>query len=598
MGGHMGKVAWVDLSTGKMEVEELAEEVRRKYLGGTALAAYLMRRFRFREIDPLGPENVLIFAAGPLTGANVPTSGRYAVAAKSPATGIWGEADSGGRLGIAIKSAGFDAIAITGKAPSPSVLCVINGEVSIVPADAVWGKDTVETFDILTEKYGKKAAIACIGPAGERKVPLAGIMSEGSHARAAGRCGLGAVMGSKNLKAMVADGILRTPVAHLKELQQSIREFTPFMMEKLKRPRQLGTPGGTVGNAVLGDLSGYNWTNGNCGKLVECLSGEIIKQDYVVGEYHCPPCSIGCGKEARIPSGPYAGKSSPIEYETVGGFGPQCGIFDLDTILQANDLCNRLGMDTISVSGAIAFVFEAVSKGLIPSPPGGPKLEWGQGEAVLTLVRQIAFGEGVGGMMQGGIRKAAQQLGPEAEKFAMHVKGLEPPYHDPRALASLALAYATSNRGACHRGCTHTLERQPMPGLGYPKPLDRFAHEGKGKSAAIAQNYAELSNSMKFCSIAMPALDLPVLVTWLNFVTGWEMDGAELLRVGERSFNLKRLLNISCGVSRADDTLPYRFTHEPFESGSSAGHVPDLPPMLDEYYEFRGWDKNGIPTTE
>ena len=198
--------------------------------------------------------------------------------------------------------------------------------------------------------------------------------------------------------------------------------------------------------------------------------------------------------------------------------------------------------------------------------------------------------------MQGGIRKAAQQLGPEAEKFAMHVKGLEPPYHDPRALASLAVAYATANRGACHRGCTHTLERQPMPGLGYPKPLDRFAHEGKGKSAAIAQNYAELSNSMKFCSIAMPALDVPILVTWLNFVTGWDMDGAELLRVGERSFNLKRLLNISCGVSRADDTLPYRFTHEPFESGASAGHVPDLPTMLDEYYEFRGWDKNGIPT--
>ena len=178
MGGHMGKVAWVDLSTGKMEVEELAEKVRRKYLGGTALAAYLMRRFRFREIDPLGPENVLIFAAGPLTGANVPTSGRYAVAAKSPATGIWGEADSGGRLGIAIKSAGFDAIAITGKAPAPSVLCLINGEASIVPADAVWGKDTVETFDILTEKYGKKAAIACIGPAGERKVPLAGIIAK------------------------------------------------------------------------------------------------------------------------------------------------------------------------------------------------------------------------------------------------------------------------------------------------------------------------------------------------------------------------------------------------------------------------------------
>jgi aldehyde:ferredoxin oxidoreductase len=586
----------MDLSTGTARVEGIPEEVKRKYVGGTALAAYLMRQCRFHEIDPLGPENFLIFAAGPLTGANVPTSGRYAVIAKSPATGIWGEADSGGRFGIALKAAGYDAIAITGKAPSPSVLCVINGDLSLAPADEVWGKDTVETFDLLTAKYGRKAAIACIGPAGERKVPLAGIMSEGSHARAAGRCGLGAVMGSKNLKAVVADGSFRTPVAHLKELQQSIREFTPFMMEKLKRPRQLGTPGGTVGNAVLGDLSAYNWTNGDCGKLTECLSGEILKQEYVVGEYHCPPCSIGCGKEAQVPGGSYAGKSSPIEYETVGGFGPQCGMFDWDTILQANDLCNRLGMDTISVSGVVAFVFEAVSKGLIQNPAGGPKLEFGRGEAVLALVQQIASGEGIGAMLQNGIRKAAQQLGPEADKFALHVKGLEPPYHDPRALASLAVAYATSNRGACHRGCTHTLERQPMPGLGYPKPLDRFAHEGKGKSTAIAQNYAELSNSLKFCSIAMPALDLPILVTWLNFVTGWDMDAVELLRVGERSFNLKRLLNVSCGLTRADDTLPYRFTHEPFESGASAGHLPDLPLMLDEYYEFRGWDKNGVPT--
>ena len=597
MGGYMGKLAWIDLSTGGVKVEEISEDIQRKYIGGSGLAAYIMRRFRFGEIDPLGPENVLIFSSGPLTGANVPTSGRFAVAAKSPLTGIWGEADSGGRFGIALKSAGFDAIAITGKAQSPSVLCVNNGDVSLVPANGVWEKDTVETFDILTEKYGKKAAIVCIGPAGERLVPLASIMSEGSHARAAGRCGLGAVMGSKRLKAVVADGTMRTPVAHPNELQQSIREITPYMMEKLARPRKLGTPGGTVGNAVLGDLSGFNWTNGDCGKLVECLSGETMIKDHAAGKYHCPPCSIGCGKEVRVRSGPYAGKTAPIEYETIGGFGPQCGVFDWDIIIQANNLCNRLGMDTISVSGAIAFVFEAVSKGLIKNPPAGPKLEWGKGEAVLSLVQQIASGEGVGAMVRGGIRRAAQQLGPEAEKFAMHVKGLEPPYHDPRVLASLAVAYATSNRGACHRGCTHTMERTAMPGLGYPKPMDRLAHEGKGKMAAIAQNYAELSNSLKFCSIAMSVLDLPLLVTWTNCVTGWDMDAAELLRAGERTFNLKRLLNLSCGITRADDTLPYRFTHEPFESGASAGHLPDLPKMLDEYYEFRGWDKDGVPTT-
>jgi aldehyde:ferredoxin oxidoreductase len=498
MGGHMGKLARIDLSTGETKVEDISEEVRRKYIGGTALSAYIMKQTRFHEVDPLGPENVLIFSAGPLTGANVPTSGRYAVVAKSPLTGIWGEADSGGRFGIALKAAGFDAIAISGQAHSPSVLTIIDGKISVVSADPVWGKDTVETFDILTAQYGSKAAVVCIGPAGERMIRLASIMTEGSHARAAGRCGLGAVMGSKRLKAIVANGNLITPVAYPKELQQSIREITPYMLEKMARVRKFGTPGGTVGNAVIADLSGWNWRKGDCGKLAECLSGEIMMEEYGAGKYHCPPCAIGCGKEVRIPGGPNSGKTTPLEYETIGGFGPQCGIFDWNFIIQADDLCNRLGMDTISTSNAVAFVFEAVSKGLIKSPHQGPKLEFGNGEAVLSLVRQIAAGEGIGELMQYGTRRAAQQLGPEAEKFVMHVKGLEPPYHDPRALSSLAVAYATMHRGACHRGGSQTLERNAMPGLGFPKPFDRLAQEGKGRMVAIAQNYTELSNSLKF----------------------------------------------------------------------------------------------------
>jgi aldehyde:ferredoxin oxidoreductase len=253
-------------------------------------------------------------------------------------------------------------------------------------------------------------------------------------------------------------------------------------------------------------------------------------------------------------------------------------------------------MDTISVSGAIAFVFEAASKGLIKNPPAGPKLEWGSGETVLSLIQEIASGEGVGALLGGGVRSAAWQLGHDAEKFAIHVKGLEAPYHDPRAITSLAVAYATSNRGACHRGVTHSLERMGLASLGYPKPLDRLEQEGKGKLAAVAQNYAELSNSLKFCSLMLPALEVPLLVTWMNCVTGWDMDPEELMKAGERNFNLKRLLNLSCGLTAADDTLPYRFTHEPFKSGNSAGFVPDLPKMLNEYYEFRGWGEDGVPS--
>jgi aldehyde:ferredoxin oxidoreductase len=592
----MGKLAWVDLSTQTVKIEELTEDVCRKHIGGTGLAAYIFRQSAFHEINPLGPENILIFATGPLTGTGIPTSGRYAVAAKSPLTGIWGEADSGGRFGAALKAAGYDAIAIRGRATSPSVLTVIRGEIAVISAEAVWGKDTYETFDILTQKYGAKSAVVCIGPPGEHLVPLANIMSEGAHARAAGRCGLGAVMGSKNLKAVVADGTLKVPIAHPQELLQAIRALAPEMMEKMKRVSDYGTPGGTVGGAVIADLSAKNWTDGDCSKAVECLSGESMVGQYGAGKYHCPPCFIGCGKKARIPSGAHAGETSGApEYEAIAGFGPQCGIYDWNTIIEANDLCNRLGMDTISVSSAVAFVFEAVSKGLIESPLSGPKLEWGSGEAVLSLIRQIAEGDGVGRLLQGGVRKAAAQLGPDAEEFAIQVKGLEAPYHDPRALVSLAVAYATSPRGACHRGCTHNVERVPLPGLGYPKPLDRFEQKGKGKAAAQVQNYAELFNSLKVCQIAMRVYDVPILLQFTNYVTGWEMDADEFLRAGERSLNIKRLLNISCGLTRADDILPHRLEHEPFATGGAAGKAPELPKMLDEYYEFRGWDKDGVP---
>jgi aldehyde:ferredoxin oxidoreductase len=597
MGGYMGKLAWIDLSTQAVRVEELPEEVRRQYIGGTSLAAYIFRRNSFHEIDPLGPENILIFATGPLTGTGIPTSGRFAVAAKSPQTGIWGEADSGGRFGVALKAAGYDAIAIHGRAPSPSVLTVIQGEIAVVSAESVWGKDTYETFDILTAKYGAKSAVVCIGPPGERLVPLANIMGEGSHARAAGRCGMGAVMGSKNLKAVVADGTLKVPIAHPKELLQAIRALAPEMMAKTKRLSDYGTPGGTVGGAVIADLSANNWTNGDCSKAVECLSGENMMEQYGAGKYHCPPCFIGCGKKTRIPAGEHAGTvSGAPEYETIAGFGPQCGIYDWNTVFEANDLCNRLGMDSISVSGSIAFIFEAVSKGLIQNPVSGPKLEWGSGEGVLSLIRQIAEGEGVGALFQGGVRPAAEKLGLEAGKFAIQVKGLEAPYHDPRALVSLAVAYATSPRGACHRGCSHNVERVPLPGLGYPQALDRFEQKGKGKSTALVQNYAELFNSLKVCQIAMRVYDVPILLELTNYVTGWNMDAAEFLMIGERSLNVKRLLNISCGLTRADDTLPQRFEHEPFPTGGAAGRVPDLPKMLDEYYEFRGWGNDGVPS--
>jgi aldehyde:ferredoxin oxidoreductase len=598
LGGYMGKIVWIDLSTEKYHIETITNEILRKFLGGTGLAAYLLSKCNFELIRPLGPENVIIFATGPLTGTNVPTSGRYAVAAKSPLTGIWGESDSGGRFGIGLKQAGFDAVAITGKAQYPLVILIKEDKVLFVPAENLWGKDTYETFDILQEKYGNKAGIVCIGPAGEKLIPLASIMSEGKHGRAAGRCGLGAVMGSKYVKAIVAFGKQQIPVANSEELRTSIREITKVLISKMKRMHDFGTPGGVVGNAALGDCSAYNWRDGNCAEKAEAISGERIVKEYVVSNYNCPTCVVGCGKTVRITRGPYRGTVSGCpEYETIAGFGAQCGTWDLALVIEANDLCNRLGVDTISVSSVIAFLLEAAEKNFIKSSVSDPKLQWGNPDTVINLINMIISGEGLGTIIRNGVCEAVKKLGSETEKFALHVKGLEFPYHDPRALAHLAVAYATSPRGACHRGCTHNITKYPLPGLGLAK-VDRFDKTNKGRETAIVQNFAELFNCLKLCQFCMATYDLPVHLKWVNFVTGWEMTSEELLRVGERSFNLKRLLNISCGLTGEDDKLPYRTTHEAFTEGTSAGYIPDFSFMLKEYYQSRGWSEDGIPTIE
>lgn len=597
MPGFMGRVLFVNLAKEKSYVKELPEDVYRCFIGGTGLAAYLIKDHPFGTLDPLGGDNPLVFSTGPLTGTSCPTSGRYAVAAKSPLTGIWGESDSGGRFGISLKAAGYDALVLEGTAPRPSVLLVEESGARLLPAGDLWGKDTYETAAELASKFGEKAASVCIGPAGEELIPLASIMSEGVHARAAGRCGLGAVMGAKRIKAVLATGNQRVGVAKPEELRASIRRITPQIVAKTKRQRELGTAGGVVGNAVLGDMCGHNWRDGDWGERAALIGGEAMAREYVTRRYHCPTCPIGCGKVARVTRGTYAGtESGAPEYETIAGFGAQCDVMDLAVVVEANDLCNRLGIDTISVSGAIAFLFEAVEKGFVKPSPTDPKCVWGNGEAIPILIHQIVHGEGVGGLIRNGVRNAAKMLGSACEAFAMHVKGLELPYHDPRALSSLSVAYATSARGACHRGCTHNLERFAIPGLGYREALDRFECSGKGEAVARVQNYAELYNCLKLCQFIMSGVDVPDLVGWLNAVTGWEMDTSEFLMIGERSINLKRLLNIQCGIRRPDDTIPRRILAEPFSSGGAAGHVPDFEPMLLEYYRARGWTEEGVPS--
>ncbi len=595
--GYMGRILRIDLTSGKITEQPLDDELARAYIGGSGLAARILYDETSASTDPLGSENFLIFMTGPLTGTKVPTSGRHAVVAKSPLTGIWGESDAGGSWGVALKSAGYDGLIITGQASRPVYLWVHDQNVEIRDATHVWGQDTYEVDEYLKSVTDPKAAVACIGQAGERQALIANVMHDGKHARAAGRTGLGAVMGAKRLKAIVVCGSQVPVIAEPKALQASIRRLTPLIREQTTRYWKYGTAGGVVTNAVLADIPVKNWRVGEWVDSAEKISGQTMADTILTGRYYCKHCIIGCGRVVKIAEGPYVGvDGAGPEYEAVAGLGSMCMVDDLEAIALANELCNRYGVDVISTGTCIAFAMEAYERKLITqSDTNGIALTWGDPEAVIQMVHAIGRGEGIGRLLGQGVRAAAKSIGGLASEFAMEVKGLELPYHDPRALSSLAAAYATYPRGGCHRGMSHGLERYAIPELGYDEPMDRHATEGKGAMTAITQDYYGLYNSLKLCHFIAGVVAPSDIVTWLNLVTGWDMTQEEFLRAGERASNLKRMYNLRLGLSRKDDVLPPRITTEKFDEGGSKDYLPRLGDMLDEYYKHRGWSKDGVP---
>ncbi|MGI5838439.1 MAG: aldehyde ferredoxin oxidoreductase family protein [bacterium] len=601
LGGYMGKILRVDLSGGKTDIVTVSEDVCRQYLGGSGLGAKYLFEMTTAGTDPLGPDNPLFFLTGPLTGTRVPLSGRHAVVAKSPLTGIWGESDSGGTWGVKLKRAGYDGIIVTGKAQSPVYLWVHEAGAEIRPAAHLWGKDTFETETAVLAETHRNAGVACIGPAGEKMVLLAAIMNDGKDARAAGRCGLGAVMGSKNLKAVAVHGTLRPPVADPELLDSLVKQIVPQIVEKTRAMSQYGTSGGLMLAEKMGDLPIQNWRAGKWEQGAEKISGQTMAETILTGSYHCHGCVIGCGRVAKQYFPPFAGTDGGgPEYETLGMLGSAVLVDDLEAVAKANELCNRLGIDTISTGSAIAFAMEAYEYGIITADDtGGMKLAWGDSAAMLRLVEMIGRQEGIGALLGQGTRRAAAELGGLAPEFAINVKGLDFPAHDPRAYSSLAVGYATSNRGACHlQGYSYAFERGlKSPDLGYPEPLDRFAAAEKGVLAAETQNLMCLFDSLKVCKFILSGgVDVHHLAEWLNAVTGWDTTVEELLRTGERLYNLKRLYNVRCGISRKDDILPPRILTQPRREGGAGEHLPAFGPMLDEYYRHRGWSEEGIPT--
>ncbi|MDX9831396.1 MAG: aldehyde ferredoxin oxidoreductase family protein [Anaerolineae bacterium] len=601
---YAGKLLRVDLGAGTLRFESISEADVRRYLLGSGLAARIYYQEMDPGLDPLHPDSPLLAMNGLLTGTFSPTGCRSSWCGRSPLTGIWNEANMGGHWGAELRFAGLDGLIVTGRAAEPVYLWIHDGQAEIRPAGHLWGLEHFDVFERLRGETDPKAQVACIGPAGENLVRLAGVMQGGQeHARSGARGGMGALLGSKNLKAIVVRGSDRPQYPDPKAFQAFVKQINAFIKDNSVGMSQLGTPGGIIGTELTGDLPLKNWSEGSWKEETARISGQRIAETIFARHTHCFACPIGCGKTVKIDDGPYAGVyGHGPEYETLAGFGGNCQCDDLNAIARMNDLCNRYGLDTISTSAALAFAMEAYEKGLLSrEEAGGLDLTWGNAPAMIEAVGQIARREGVGEILADGVRAAAARLGPEAEAFAVHVKGMEMPYHDPRAFVSMAPSYATAVRGACHlEGLSYWAGYGVRwPGWYEPETYDPHDSTGQGKVAVDFQNYVGVYNPLGLCKFIIKATITPGNIAELvNAALGWDWTAADVVETGERLFNLKRLIDLRLGVTVADDTLPRRLLAEPRPSGGAAGVLPDLPAMLEEYYRVRGWDADGTPGAE
>ncbi len=601
-----GKVLDIDLTAGKAREITIPEADYRAFLGGSGVAAKWFYDTGKMQCSPLAPEAPLFVMTGLLTGVNVPTACKASFCGRSPATGIWSESTVGGRWPSALRSCGFDGMIISGCSAEPVYLYLCEDKVELREAGYLWGKDVYATQEAIGEEVeDENLRVAAIGPAGERQVLIAGIIIDGHDARAAGRGGMGAVMGSKRLKAIAVSKGKKTPKPYDPDaLARARREAVPRIREKTRGLTDYGTAGGVPVVEKLGDLPIRNWTGGSWTEGAARTSGQAIMENVGVGHYACYRCPIRCGKEVQVTKGPYAGtEAHGPEYETAAGFGAHLLNDDLHTIVAANDLCNRLGLDTMSTASVIAFAMELYEHGLIRAEDaGGLELNWGNGEAILVLVEQIGNREGIGEILSQGVRRAAAHFGPPAAEFAVETKGLEYAFHDPRAFTSMALVYATGNRGACHlEGLTYFSENRAFPPelMGLEPEYDPHGFQGKPLLAKTMQDYMGTFNALGLCKFLIRGHVTPGEVSdWVKACTGWAMDAPELLTAGERIFNLKRLINTGLGISRKDDMLPPRLLVHDRVEGAAGGSLPHLGKMLWEYYRLRGWSPEGIPTAE
>jgi aldehyde:ferredoxin oxidoreductase len=610
--GYFGKQLRISLDTQKASMEEIDSEVLKKYLGGVGYGARVLYDEIEKGIDPLSPDNKIIFATSPLTASNIPGGGSVMLCFKSPLTHIWGESRCGGDFGPDMRRAGIDALIIEGRATEPVFLVINDDDVSLRPARHMVGKKVTEKLSMIRDELNDpKISVMCIGPAGEKLVKIATVML--AH-RAAGRCGGGAIMGSKNLMGIAVKGSHQTKVANPEKMKTAIKNAMRIIRESETAAgfKEHGTPGDMGPNDAAGDWPTKNWHSNSWGKGEE-LYDKFFERHLVKNNGCYRGCPIACGRIADVKAGKFQTPAHEgSEYESLSAFTAFVLNENIEAAIHSTYLCNEYGIDTISAGALIAFAMECYENGILTKEDvAGMDLSWGNPDALPELVRMISFREGIGDMLAEGVKVASEKIGKGSEEFAIHGKGLEAPAHDPRSGKALAVTYGTASRGLCH---IHPLEGMAYDsgkidwglaehGIPDPNSVERWDEKGKGQIVKVLQDGLVLPDILNTCKFFMYAgITLDHLADLLSASTGWDIKGRDLLEVGERVLNLQRLFNMREGLSRKDDILPERIKQKPAFGFYEKEHlcaIKDFEGMLDEYYEARKWDiKTGMPSKE
>ncbi len=600
--GYSGKFLHINLTEASSKDFIIDDAEMKKYIGGSCLAAKLYLDRYPIDLDPLAPESPLMIMTGPMVGSGFPGTSRFCISAKSPQTDIWGESACGGTFSPDLKRAGYEGIVIDGKANSPVYVSITDGSVQILDAAHLWGKDIYEATDILKEK-DKSFKVLVIGQAGENMVKIAAIGNDKGHF--SGRTGLGAVMGSKYLKAIIVKGSKKVYKAD----EEKFKHFQKVAMQESKDSfiadglRQMGSDSNMDLGMVSGDIPIKNWTVGQDFMLSSNLSGPTMKEKYLTRAHACSNCPVACKRVVKVEDGPFKTDEGPgPEYETCASFGTMMMNPDLTAVIKANELCNKYGMDTISCGSAIAMTMELFEKGTLTRDDlDGLDLSWGNMDSVMALIKKIALREGFGDVLAEGSVKAAGKIGKGAMDAVAAVKGLEAPMHDPRGFHGMGLAYMMSNRGACHLQHAVLATEQGMvywPQL-FDMKEDYAGTTSIGKAALVynSENYGILGNSLAICHYLVYILKPETILGAFNAITGWDLSLEDLLKAGMRDWTLKRGFNNLLGITIKDDKLPKKLLTALGEGGA-AGSIPDVELLLKEYYALRGLDERGYPKRE